>query len=96
MLAKGPSSALTATILSASSTPIPRTPESPRRTAGPAAGGDCPAAGGGDSSVASAPLAFTSGPITVTPWRRASATRVCGDQNPIGWELSSEARKAAG
>ena len=48
------------------------------------------------SNPASSPLAFTSGRRTSTPWRRASATRVRGDQNPIGWELSSAAVKAAG
>ena len=38
----------------------------------------------------------TSGRRTLTPWRRASATRLWGDQNPIGWALSRPARKAAG
>ena len=40
--------------------------------------------------------ALRSGVRTTTPWRRASWTRVCGLQNPIGWALSSAAQNAAG
>ena len=42
------------------------------------------------------PMAFTSGPFTTTPWRRASALMVWGDQNPMGWAFSRAAQKAAG
>ena len=36
------------------------------------------------------------GARTATPWRLASATRLWGDQNPMGWALSSPAVNAAG
>ena len=48
------------------------------------------------SSVALASEALRSGVRTTTPWRRASWTRVCGLQNPIGWAFSSAAQNAAG
>ncbi len=40
--------------------------------------------------------ALRSGVRTVTPWRRASWTNVCGLQNPIGWAFNSAAQNAAG
>ena len=48
------------------------------------------------SSPASARPAFTSGRRTTTPWRLASATRLWGDQNPMGWAFNSPAVNAAG
>ena len=72
---------------SASSSPSDRTYPSPSRTA---------SSPSPPSSVAVAAERLTSGPWTATPWRRASATRVLGDQKPIGWALSRAARNAAG
>ena len=42
------------------------------------------------------PPRFTSGRRTTTPWRLASATRLWGDQNPMGWAFNRPAVKAAG
>jgi hypothetical protein len=50
----------------------------------------------GPGRVATASDAFTSGRNTLTPCLRASATNVCGDQNPIGWAFNNPAKKAAG
>ena len=79
-----------AAIRPASSAPIPRIEARPSRTA------VAPARPGSSTSVAAAALAFTSGRSVATPWRRASATRLSGDQNPIGWEFKRAARNAAG
>ncbi len=55
-----------------------------------------PCEGSLGSRVAPAPDTLRSGVCTVTPWRRASCTRVCGDQNPIGCAVMSAAQNAAG
>ena len=68
----------------------------PARTRAPAAPRRPPAEDGPGSSTDAARLALTSGPSTVTPCRRASATMVWGDQNPMGWPSSSPAQNAAG
>ena len=49
----------------------------------------------GSSSDAAA-LRLTSGRNTDTPWRRASATIVWGDQNPMGCPSRSPAQNADG
>ena len=67
-------------------------PAAPARSVLPAGLGPGPTS----SSPASARPAFTSGRRTTTPWRLASATRLWGDQNPMGWAFNSPAVKAAG
>ncbi len=85
----------TASISSANSEPIPRTDPIPNRTA-TSPSDDVPPEPRHGSSVAAARDALRSGVCTTTPWRRASRTSVCGDQNPIGCALSSAAQNAAG
>ena len=79
-----------ASICAASCVPMPRTEPMPSRTASP------PVERGSGSSHAPARDALMSGVRTTTPCRRASCTNVCGDQNPIGCELTSAAQKMAG
>ena len=79
----------------ATPSPIPRTEVSPSR---PRVGGRRATTplSRSHSKVAPTPDTSTWGGRTVTPWRRASATSDWGDQNPMGWELSSPAQNAAG
>ena len=77
-------------IVRASSAPMPRTEPMPRRTAWPLT----ESAHG--SSVAVSADALMSGVCTTTPWRRASRTSVCGDQNPMGWAFNNDAQNTAG
>ena len=81
----------------ATASPIPRTEVSPNRTAGwRAAPWRRRRSSSPHSNVAPTPETSTWGRCTVTPWRRASATNDCGDQNPMGCALSSPAQNAAG
>ena len=88
-----------ASIRPAISEPMPRTEDSPRRTAADSEGIGPPLLLTGSpagSRLAAAWPSLTSGRRTTTPCRLASATRLWGDQNPMGWALSSPAVKAAG
>ena len=71
----------------ANSEPMVRTLANPKRTSGRSSS---------PSIVTSALETLTSGRRTVTPWRCASATRLWGDQNPMGCALRSAAKNAAG
>ena len=91
-----------ASIRAAVSVLMPRIDESPSRRAvrstgtGPVGSRPSRTSSSIGSSEAFARPASTCGRRTTTPWRLASATRLWGDQNPMGWALSSPAVKAAG